>query len=325
MKTINLLRFAAFVFCIALALNMAKAEDFVFKTVLVKTVSKSITPAAYATCDGSPAPPSTPINYDVTEVMKTPGDFTALSIKVFYSDDLNTVKYSFLNLTPAGVNFNSATGEISYTMTGITQTRKKLTARLYLNGTGSDPKYQDQDFYTSLVGDNPPIGSIIPYYGSNDAGTTTKLNLGGWFFCDGSSISSVSDDVLFPAEKATLTGIVGSNFPDLRGLFLRGAGANSYDPSSPRAIGSVQTEDAKFIAHHYEKTNATTGYTDIGLGYNNSATFGAGAAAAVISVGASNGNHTHSISTSNASTTNPGGGVETRPDNVAVYYLIKAR
>lgn len=326
MKTKFLLRTAALICFFTMIYGSAFSEDFLFKTVLVKQVNKTITPTAATDCNGDPVSSITPYNYTITEVMKTHDDFSLVSFRVYYSDDLSTALYSFLSKTSTEVSFNSTTGQIAYTMTGIAKTRKKLTVRVYLND-GSGAVYETKDFFTSQASNLPPVGTIIPYYGVDDNGTIeAELNLGGWFFCDGSSIGAVSDNILYPDEKTALQSIIGgSNFPDLRGLFLRGAGTNSYDPSSPRGIGSIQTEQTGFTAHNYDRSVSPTGGTDVGLNVGTASVQSGSGITVVTNVSLSNANHTHTVSTTTASTMNPGGGIETRPDNAAVMYLIKAR
>lgn len=303
------------------------AEDFTYKTALVKKTSTTYTPTAptlpgadACATPATPTTPVTPITYDAYTVMETPGDFTVVSFKIFYTDNIGgTILNSYLSLSPATVNFNSTNGEISYTMTGIAQTRKSLTVIVYLND-GSGAGFDTTEFYTSQANTDPPIGTIIPYYGS--AASVAALNLGGWFLCDGTSINSISDDILFPDEKTALIAVVGANFPDLRGLFLRGAGSNSYDPSSPRAVGNIQTEQTGFTAHNYQRANDPTGSTNVGV---NNVTVQSGTGATVVG-SLSSANHNHSVGTTTTATTDPNaGGTETRPDNVAVTYIIKAR
>jgi len=302
----------------------ALAENFVFKTSLVHEVNKTYTPISSVDCNGV-STPATPQNYTSVEVMQTPADFTVVSFRVFYTEDLNTTIYSFLNNTPAAVGYNSTTGEISFTMTGITQTRKSLTARVYLNAGGTGTPFESKEFYTSQANTNPPIGTIIPYYGS--AASVAALNLGGWFLCDGTSIASISSDVLFPSEKTTLTNLIGSNFPDLRGLFLRGTDPNgTYDPTSNRAIGNIQSGDVTGHTHNYDKSNTPTGNTDVGLSVGTIAVQSGAGTTVVNSVSLSNANHNHSVSYTTTQTSNPvSGGAETRPVNAAVNYIIKAR
>lgn len=310
----------------AIPFNVYAAESFTYKNSLVKKTSTTYTPTAPtlpgADACATPATPTpvTPMTYDAYTVMQTPGDFTVVSFKIFYTDNIGgTILNSYLSLSPATVNFNTTSGEITYTMTGIAQTRKSLSVVVYLND-GSGTGFDTTEFYTSQANTDPPIGTIIPYYGS--AASVAALNLGGWFLCDGTSINSISDDILFPDEKAALISVVGANFPDLRGLFLRGAGTNSYDPASPRSIGSVQTEQTGFTAHNYDKVNSPTGSTDVGVNF---ATVQSGTGASVVG-SLSSANHNHSISHTATATIDPSPGTkETRPDNVAVTYIIKAR
>ncbi|MBI3258661.1 MAG: tail fiber protein [Ignavibacteriae bacterium] len=325
----NIFKFSG-VFLLLFGLSIpynAFAENFTFQTSLVHTVSKMITPAAEIDCNGA-STPGTPVPYDAVEVMQTPADFTVVSFRVFYTDDLNTPIYNYLNNTPAAVNFNSTTGEISFLMTGITQTRKSLTARVYLNAGGTGSPFESKEFYTSAANSNPPVGTIIPYYGT--AASAAALNLGGWFLCDGTSIASISDDILFPTEKTTLQGIIGSaNLPDLRGLFLRGTDpAGTYDPTAGRAIGNIQASEITGHTHNYDKTDTPTGSTGITLNTSTTTVSDDGNNQVTVIQTASlagGGSHNHSLTYTPTATSTAGSGTETRPVNAAVNYLIKVR
>lgn len=307
----------------------ASAENFNFQTSLVQTVSRMVTPAAAIDCNGA-STPATPVPYDAVEVMATPADFTVVSFRVFYTEDLNTPIYNYLNNTPAAVNFNATTGEISFTMTGIAQTRKSLTAKVYLND-GNGAVFESKQFYTSAANSNPPIGTIIPYFGSSVSAT---VNLGGWFLCDGSAISSISDDVLFPAEKTALQAIIGSaNLPDLRGVFLRGIDpAGTYDPSAGRAPGNLQMSEITGHTHNYDKTNTPTSSATVtgDLSLSQSSTTVTDDNANQVSVIQTvslngSGSHSHNLTYTSTATSSAGSGTETRPVNKAVNYLIKVR
>lgn len=331
MKTKFLLRVIVLVCFFTLISISAYSEDFLFKSVLLKQEIETYSPPLEITCDGDTITASTdPVSFTKTSIMKTPDDFTEVSFKVFYEDDSTTVLKSYISKTPAQVNFNASTGAISFTLTDIEQSRKPLVVRVYLNN-GSGPVYEKKQISTSQ-GNPIPIGTIMSYYGTDDNGEREKkLNIAGWFFCDGSRIDDVNSNILFNDEKGELKSFLGSDyFPDLRGVFLRGAGSNSYDPDSPRGIGSLQTEQVKFTAHNYEKVNSSTnsGNASVGLNTNTTTVKDGGGSSITVLSGASlsNGNHIHTISTSTASTTNPSGGTtETRPDNKAVMYIIKAR
>lgn len=302
------------------------AEDFVFKTVLSKEVSRSYQPPSRVDCDGNAVTPAPdPYPYTAVEIMKTPDDFTAVSFVVYYTDNLSTPLYSYLNNSPAAVNFNSTTGEISYTMTGIAQTRKSLTARVYLNATGTGSPFQDKEFYTSQAKTGPPVGSIMPFYGT--AAAAAALELGGWFLCDGRAISSISNDVVFPDEKTALIAVVGNNLPDLRGLFLRGIDPDgTYDPTPNRPRGDVQSHAVQNHTHSGVTASSTDNH-NITLSTGTVAVQNGSGTTVINSVTLNNGNHNHTISTSgttgNMATGNTS--TETRPVNAAVNYLIKVR
>ncbi|MBS1536364.1 MAG: tail fiber protein [Bacteroidetes bacterium] len=315
----------------AFTLNVL-AENFEFKTTLVHEVSKSITPVASVDCNGN-STPGAAVNYTAIEIIPAP---TSVDFKVYYTDNLGTVVYSYGPLSAAAVNYNATTGEISYIMTGISKTRKSLTAKVFLDGSGT--AFESKEFYTSSANTNPPIGTIIPYYGT--AASVAALNLGGWFLCDGTSIASISADVLFPDEKTTLQSIIGSaNLPDLRGLFLRGidpAGGTQYDPDADRAVGNVQ--DDAFQNHTHtgvyaaSATNNASGNVSLSVGTTgtSAATSGSGGPTVVTSVSVSGDTHSHSITNVNNNTTSTSNSAnanatETRPVNAAVNYLIKVR
>jgi len=318
------------ILCIAVSFN-ASAEDFEFQTFLVREVTKQVTPAAAVDCDGN-STPATPIDYTANEVLKTPDDFTQIAFRVYYSDDLVTPVYNFLNLVPTThFTFDATSGKVTYVMVGIAQTRKKLTARIYLNGAGTGTPFEEKEFYTSQANTNPPIGTIIPFYGT--AATAATLELGGWFLCDGRTIASISDDVLFTAEKTALQTVIGSaSLPDLRGLFLRGTDPlGTHDPTASRAIGNVQASGLSEHSHNYDKSDTPTGNHSVTLNpdivsVTDDGTNQVNVAGQNISL-TGGGNHSHSISYTSTATSVTGTGIntETRPVNAAVNYLIKVR
>ncbi len=305
------------------------AEDFEFKTTLMKEVAKEIPARVIPGCNGGSDVTIPAQNYTAVEIMATPADFTVVSFRVYYSDNMSTPLYNYLNNTPAAVNFNATTGEIRFVMTGIAQTRKELTARVYLND-GNGAVFEEKIFFTSQAKTGPPVGSIMPFYGT--AATAATLELGGWFLCDGRSIASIDNNVLFPDEKTALQAVIGSgNLPDLRGLFLRGidpAGGTQYDPDADRAVGSVQSSQIQGHNHDYDKANSFTASANANVGVGVSTTNVRNDAANVnvlTAAFATGGDHSHTIGHTTAQTQNAGGGNDTRPVNAAVNYLIKVR
>lgn len=299
------------------------AEDFEFKTTLMKEVAKTVPARVIPGCNGGSDVTIPAQNYTAVEIMATPADFTVVSFRVYYSDDLSTPLYNYLNNTPGAVNFNATTGEIRFVMTGIAQTRKELTARVYLND-GNGAIFEEKIFFTSQAKTGPPVGSIMPFYGTATA--ARALRLGGWYLCDGSIIDTIDANVLFPDEKTALKAVVGNNLPDLRGVFLRGIDpAGTYDPSANRAPGDLQTSQIQGHSHNYDRASDNTGFTSVTINRGGEVVQ-TGSGAVVGDDGfLTDGSHSHSIGHTVTATNSAGIGNDTRPVNKAVNYLIKVR
>jgi microcystin-dependent protein len=166
-----------------------------------------------------------------------------------------------------------------------------------------------------------PVGAIVAYFG----GTPSAQSGNGWLECDGSVLPRGEWPDLFAAIGSAFgtTSDVDFCLPDLRGAFLRtvdgGAGfdrgAQSRSGSGPN--GSGQTGDA--IGSLQEDATAQP---------NASRTF------AVTGNFAFGGNRTHDgcsdsnrikFRDSDKDLPTAGGDAETRPINIAAYWLIKAR
>lgn len=190
--------------------------------------------------------------------------------------------------------------------------------------------------YAKVAANGLPVGSIMPFAGNKNA--LPK----GWLVCDGSKIDSVD----YPGLYAVIShnwGGAGTSFklPDLRGAFLRGVdggvnedpdkasryalytggktGANTTGTYQNDATGKVNTFKLDLSGGHqhgfdYLNTNNQwrTSITTTGYRYLISGT-------PVLSETIDNGTvpsvHTHTI--------NGGGDKESRPNNAAVYYIIK--
>ena len=185
--------------------------------------------------------------------------------------------------------------------------------------------------YAISANNGVPTGAIMPFAGS--------VVPNGWALCNGDAL---------PANATALKALLGSNFaPDLRGFFLRGAGANTvsgYTDNEGPALNTTQQDDNLFHDHlftlstssagsHYHTTNlikdrATT-YAGTGI-VNLSSNADGGDAYYEATTAANNdgfdnkpssiaGDHTHPITGS----INSRGGSESRPINYGVNYLIK--
>jgi microcystin-dependent protein len=157
-----------------------------------------------------------------------------------------------------------------------------------------------------------PIGTIMAYGGdTGNPAVVAQLGKQGWLPCNGAAVSRQDYADLF-AAIGTAFGADAQTFrvPDLRGRFLRGtdqgqkrdpdaegrradaAGGNSGD-----RVGSVQEDEFKRHTHGYEKFPGREAPNIAGGSYWVSA----------------------------QAQTSPAGGNETRPKNVNVNWIIKAK
>jgi hypothetical protein len=174
--------------------------------------------------------------------------------------------------------------------------------------------------YAIYAQNGVPTGTVMPF-----AGETIP---DGWLLADGSAIPS--DEFYKP-----LRDMLGSSFlPNLKGLFLRGAGAGtSYTGPNLQAL---QLDAIQSHAHSLSYTGSTTstdgshthdGYQDRGGSTNHSGTYMDGSNGGdeqwLGSWLRNAGAHTHIIS-GNGTSSNPNiGAVETRPVNYGVNFIIK--
>jgi microcystin-dependent protein len=169
-----------------------------------------------------------------------------------------------------------------------------------------------------------PIGTIIP---SAIPSTDKNMLTFGFLTCQGQAVAVSAYPDLYAAIGNTYGKSDGNTFylPDLRGTFLRGAGGNSS------AYGMLQLDGIK--SHiHAGTTTATGNHTHaVGVflttheagGYGLTKT-GGFADRVYISGGninsGSSGNHSHAFTTDGGA----GALLETRPQNIAMDYYIKA-
>ena len=176
----------------------------------------------------------------------------------------------------------------------------------------SDEQLQSVPYAISAF-NGVPTGSIMPYVGASAPN--------GWLLCDGRSID-IND---YTAPLRSLLG--SSNTPNLNGLFLRGTGVYQSGKEGP-ALNAVQSDNV--IAHNHsvnintsQDGNHNHNYETRGATTNKVKDDGGNVNAWKSIVGATtspNGNHTHNVS---GNTANFGSGLETRPVNYGVNYIIK--
>jgi hypothetical protein len=163
------------------------------------------------------------------------------------------------------------------------------------------------------------------------------MEANGWFKCDGRNISGLT--ALSADERTALTNILGgsSNLPDLRGNFLRGLDeGRGYDDDAGSRTGGESTTGVRSYQPTQIQSHNHTGSTSTDGNHNHGGSTGdAGWSRSTDDGGTSgtaaenSGTHSHSISWdgnhSHTVTINNTGGLETRPENIAVYWLIRGR
>lgn len=187
-----------------------------------------------------------------------------------------------------------------------------------------------------------PTGTILPFAG--------EVIPAGFVKCDGAVYSKT--DPTYAALANALNGAWGQsgnnfNVPDLRGMFLRGvdSGAGNDPNAGARTaknggfagdrVGSVQLDE--FKAHLHDKgtlggtTNTTGAHTHTVAKSRVGNTSGGNGTEVIFSPGyaansnltttSSSGDHSHTLNVTGS--TGNAGGLETRPKNAAVIYIIK--
>ena len=169
--------------------------------------------------------------------------------------------------------------------------------------------------YSIFAQNGVPTGAIMPF-----VGTTAPQ---GWLLCDGSNIP-VND---YTANLRTLLGT--STTPDLRAMFLRGAGSGNSHTGPD--LKTVQQDDLKSHLHGISLTTSSAGAHSHTTGFSNDDYNGSGGSnknGLEDDTNSGNnrtlptstdGNHTHTVSGNTSAT----GGTETRPINYGVNYIIK--
>lgn len=163
-----------------------------------------------------------------------------------------------------------------------------------------------------------PVGTIVAY-----GGATAPT---GWLLCDGSSLLRTGTYAsLFTALSISGTPIYGSvdathfNVPDLRGIFIRGAGtstthSNANGTAFSGTLGAYQNDK---MQGHYHTFGVSSYYIDdvqlmvVGGGAYKGFTVRLGSSSSV----------TNPIS--DGANGNPRYGTETNPANLSLNYIIK--
>lgn len=217
--------------------------------------------------------------------------------------------YEVKNSTSVGVSTMSISGHICV----AASTSTYQDCQLRLDGPGGFIQFPDGTTQGSAgvvdstaVIDGLPIGSIIQY------STTTAPD--GYLYCDGSYVSTTTYSQLFAVtghRYSTFT-VAGSpavfQLPDFRGMFARGADPTAVRDTDFRVVGSTQTDTMQGHRHSGSETSV----------YYRSSPY---QAALVPSSGGASSATGGPITDGTNGT--PRTGLETRPENIAVAFMIK--
>jgi hypothetical protein len=241
------------------------------------------------------------------------------------------------------INYNATDGAFSVDLVRnvIIESRYSYKVKIRISENAYASVLFEREYSIAPAGSGSafPIGSVIAYLGNG--GNIAGMEANGWFKCDGRAISGLS--ALSADEKTALTNILGgsSNLPDLRGNFLRGLdeGIGRDDDRTTRTGGESTTgvrsqQVENYRSHNHGGTTGgvgnhnhggSTGETTISTVSGRTGVDGNSRHAANDNY--SSGSHTHSIAPDGAHShsISSDGGNETRPDNVAVYWLIRGR
>lgn len=182
--------------------------------------------------------------------------------------------------------------------------------------------------YAKAAENGVPAGSIMPFAGSVTSGGALLEPIPGWLVCNGAAIPT---DSKYDKLKQILGNSWGTNLlPDLRGTFLRGVNngrTGDFADVDNRTVGNFQTD--LFKSHNHSGTTSTNGshthnstsdyryLVKTGINTSNGGFDSTAGEPTLTSAEAIQpaGNHAHTISSD--------GGLETRPKNAAIVYIIK--
>jgi hypothetical protein len=236
----------------------------------------------------------------------------------------------------AAVDANLTTdnfGVFSYVLEpGVANNATMANHQAYLKISEGSTTISDEKLnhvpYAIAANNGVPTGSIMPWVGPANAVPT------GWVLCNNQSLTGI-------VGSDNLIALVGNNAPDLRGMFLRGAGTNAvsgYTTNSGPDVNMRQQDDN--LSHNHGAGNITannagvhshsttiwidkattyvapTNNTDGGTEYYTPTSLGNDGFDNKTS--SNTGTHDH---TTTGNTTSVG--TESRPVNYGVHYIIK--
>jgi microcystin-dependent protein len=177
-----------------------------------------------------------------------------------------------------------------------------------------------------LISDSAPVGTVLGFLGPKPENLPEE-----WRLCDGSMVSKNEYPNLFKVLDIENEEIY--QLPDMSGQFLRGINVKAdIDPDGRRRPGNIQEEFFKKHSHPAFSSSSTNisnhshnldGWATMGdaHGGGNNHVLRTGYGGTTTTSGAS------VLNASTSTTTNIGeiGGNETRPKNIAVFWIIKVK
>jgi hypothetical protein len=363
MKNILFLFFISIM--ILLSYSPMKSGEITAKGNLQREISQTITSAPVVVRDCNNQPVRTIDGTSTTQTKTVPIQNTGQTIRFVVTRKEETVvniasfDYSINDINFCGcptANPVDTMGSFSRVLShaSITPSRYNYNVKVYVLPDVSTV-YSEREYTIPIGGGAFPIGSVIAYMGNSN--TVASLEEAGWFKCDGRAISGLSSRLSL-SERNALADVLGgaSNLPDLRAMFLRGVddGKNWDDDRTTRTGGEdhplsgsgtgVRSQQGESMRNHRHSGTTSTngahthsGETDSGGWGRNSEDRGSAGGDAASDSGNhthtfttnSAGDHSHTFTTGDAGTSStgisPAAGNENRPDNVAVYWLIRGR
>lgn len=235
------------------------------------TTTVTTTAVTVRDCDGNVIRtiPATSNSYSKQSAIPSSGQ--TIRFKVYRKDPSgNTYLYQD-DVSINSIGYNVSNGSYSYTLSNalLVNSRYNYLVRVYFSTDTYATMLEEQEFSISSASAIMPVGTVISYVGNN--GNVSTLEGGGWFKCDGRAISTLTLN-LTADEITAFVNVVGSNLPDLRGVFLRGLDdARGYDDDAASRTGGESTtgvrsyQPTQIQSHtHTGSTNTTGSHTHSG-------------------------------------------------------------
>jgi len=195
---------------------------------------------------------------------------------------------------------------------------------LTFEGIEGNPPLSLEEVIRAMIADMIPIGTIMAYGGDvTNPDIKGRLKAQGWLFCDGSRIDKNGDYKDLYAVIKDAFGSDGNNFylPDMRGRFLRGVSHGTHnDPDATdrkhsqvggnkgNKVGTLQADKVGSHRHMVYSDGCKEG--DVEWGFSKAGKGGS-------KPGSINSRYTAKIGENI--------GIETRPKNIYVNWIIKAK